>query len=226
MRRRQALGGRLDRYVAAHFLGSYALAAGLLVGLFVVLDAAGNLEDWMEGSDAGPPASLAQVLRYYVLSLPYVVLQIAPFVTLMAAMFTVHKLLRKNEMAPILSAGVSAHRTLLPVYLGAALVALSMVGLREASGRWLSDPRDGLLHQLEERVGDVEYRGVIVRHLDGSRAILERYLPDAPGGPVVEGGWAMSDLVPQLEDYDMMEPNFMANYHRDDREGSVGFRLR
>ena len=43
MRRRQALGGRLDRYVAAHFLGSFALAAGLLVGLFVVLDAAGEL---------------------------------------------------------------------------------------------------------------------------------------------------------------------------------------
>ena len=41
----------------------------------------------------------------------------------------------------------------------------------------------------------------------------------------VEGGWGLSDVVPQLEDYDMREPDFMANFHRDDREGSVGFRL-
>ena len=44
MSRRQALGGRLDRYVSTHFLASYALVAGLLVGLFIVLDAASHLE--------------------------------------------------------------------------------------------------------------------------------------------------------------------------------------
>ena len=43
---------------------------------------------------------------------------------------------------------------------------------------------------------------------------------------MVGGGWRVSDLVPQLENYDMREPGIMANYHRDDREGSVGFRLR
>ena len=187
MRRRQAIGGRLDRYVSAHFLASYATAAGLLLGLFVVLDAAGNLERWMESSPKGPPASLGKVLQYYALSLPYIVLQIAPFVTLMAAMFTVNKLLRKNEIAPILGAGVSAHRTLLPVYLGAILVSLMMVGLREACGRWIAGPRDGVHHLLEERQAEVQYRGVIVRHLDGSWAILERYRPEMTPGPIIEG---------------------------------------
>jgi lipopolysaccharide export system permease protein len=187
MRRRQAFGGRLDRYVGTHFAASYALVAGLLVGLFIVLDAASHLEGWMEESSDGPPATLLQVLKYYSLSLPYIVLQVAPFATLMAAMFTVNKLLRKNEIAPILSAGVSAHRTLLPVYLAALLMATTMIGLREVSGRWIAGSRDSLYHQLEERQEEVEYHGVIVRNLDGSWAILERYLPDAREGPTVFG---------------------------------------
>lgn len=179
MKRRQAFGGRLDRYVTAHFLGSYALAAGLLVGLFIVLDAAGNLEDWMDASQEGEPATLGSVLEFYLLSLPFVLLQVAPFVTLMAAMFTVNKLLKKNEIAPMLSAGISAHRVLLPVYFGALIAFGSMLAVREASGEAIAPRRDRLYHQLEERQEQVEYAGVIVRHLDGSWAMFERYRPGA-----------------------------------------------
>lgn len=190
MRRRRALGGRLDRYVLRHFAGSYALVAGTLVGLFVVLDAAGNLDQWMEESSAGsPPAALPEVARYYLLSVPFILLQIAPFVTLMAAMFTVNKLLRKNELTPILSAGVSAHRTLLCVYLGALLIGAGMLGLREAAGRWIAGPRDAMLYRLEERRDEAVYRGVIVRSLEGSWAVLEVYRPRPGdgGGPEIDG---------------------------------------
>ncbi len=187
MKRSLRLGGRIDRYVTAHFVGSYALAAGLLVGLFIVLDAASNVEGWVDEAGPGPPATLLQVLRYYALNLPYIFLQVGPFVTVMAAMFTVSKLLAKNEVAPVFSAGVGAHRLLMPVYLGAVLMSVSMLGLREACGRWLSGPRDELIHRLKTRRSELEYRGVIVRNLDGSFAVIDRYSPRADGGPLAHG---------------------------------------
>lgn len=90
-RRRLPLFSRLDRYVASHFLWSYASALGLVMGLFVVLDMAQRLDDWFEGGGRN-----GLLLRYHVLTLPFSFLQVAPFVTLIAAMFTVNRLLRKN----------------------------------------------------------------------------------------------------------------------------------
>ncbi|MDA1265507.1 MAG: LptF/LptG family permease [Planctomycetota bacterium] len=189
MKRRFALGGRLDRYVLAHFVSCYVLAACVLVGLFVIVDASGNVEKWMEASDKGPPATLVEIASFYLMSLPYILLQVGPFVTLMASMFTVNKLLKKNELSPILSAGVSAHRMLLPVYLGAVLLGLGMVGLREACGRWVAMPRDALHAKLTQRHTELLHRGVIVRHLDGSWAIFDEFRPLPPdgGGPSVTG---------------------------------------
>ena len=47
-RRRLPLGSRLDRYVLSHFVGSYASALFLMVGLFWILDMASNLDDFLE----------------------------------------------------------------------------------------------------------------------------------------------------------------------------------
>ena len=116
MKRRLPLGSRLDRYVLGHFAWSYAAALGLLVGLFVVLDMATNLDDMLEPWADGRPAPPAILFRYYVLQLPFHYLQVAPFVTLLAGMFTVNRLLRKNEVVPVLSSGIPVHRLMLPVY--------------------------------------------------------------------------------------------------------------
>ena len=48
MRRRLPFLGRMDRYVASHFLTSYATALLLVVGLFFILDMAANLDDYLE----------------------------------------------------------------------------------------------------------------------------------------------------------------------------------
>ena len=147
--RRLPLFGRLDRYVVSHFIGSYGTALFLLLGLFLIMDLTSNLDDYLEGDKEGNKASTLVLVRYYLLKLPFLFLEVAPFITLVAGMFTVNRLLKKNEVTPVLSAGLSVHRLLLPVFLCGLALAAGMFGLRELVVGSMANKRDALLYQLE-----------------------------------------------------------------------------
>lgn len=178
-RRRLPLGSRLDRYVLAHFVGSYASALFLMVGLFWILDMASNLDDFLEESPDGSTPSSLRIASYYLLNLPFLFLQVGPFVTLVAGMFTVTKLLKKNEISPILSAGVSVHRMLVPIFLAGLALAAGMFSLREFSVALIADRRDQLLDQLDRKRDQRSYEDIVVHDLSGSLVFLETYWPDA-----------------------------------------------
>ena len=148
---RLALGSRIDRYVARLFALSYLAAFFLIVGLFLIMDMAANLEDYLAPDDQGntPPSFL--VGKYYLLQLPFLYLQMSPYVTLVAGMFTATKLARNNEIVAVLNMGLSTRRLLLTVYLGAVLLALGMFGLRELATRELGLHRDLLHDRLREQ---------------------------------------------------------------------------
>ena len=56
MRRGLKIGGRLDRYVGRLYIASYATAFLVMIGLFLILDMASNLDDylrtWKNGGSA------------------------------------------------------------------------------------------------------------------------------------------------------------------------------
>ena len=141
--RKLRLFSRLDRYVAAHFVGSYGAAMGLMMGLFLILDLAGNVDDWFEPWSDGSTVSSWVIAKYCLLNLPYQFLQVAPFITLIAGMFTVNRMLKKNEISAILSAGVSVHRMLVPVSLGGVVIAAGMFGRRAMIQRGIAEDGAG-----------------------------------------------------------------------------------
>ena len=178
------LGSRLDRYVGLHFISSYATAMMLMTGLFMVMDMAAHLDDFLEQWDDGSTAPTSYLVRYYVLTLPYLFLQVAPFVTLLAGMFTFNRLLSTNEVTAALAAGLSARRLVLPVLLLGGVLVLGMFLMREAVGRGLSAERDTLKYILEEHTLDVRFQDITVTDVSGSPAQIGAYIP-APldGGP-------------------------------------------
>ncbi len=144
-----ALGGRIDRYVARLFGLSYMAAFFLIVGLFLIIDMATNLDEYLGRDEAGSSSFL--IGRYYALQLPFLYLQMSPYVTLVAGMFTATKLARNNEIVAVLGAGFSARRLFSMVYAGAALLALGMFGLRELATEELGARRDAIHDRLRER---------------------------------------------------------------------------
>jgi len=168
------LGGRLDRYVGALFVGAYATSLLLIVGLSVIIDIATNLT-YFETWDDGTSASLGTILRFYTLSVPFLYLQVAPFVTTAAALFTLSKLLRYNELVAGLGAGISAQRLLVPIYAGALAVALGMFALREGATRSLGEQRDALKDYLDKHRRERIVEDVTLRDLAGNIVVIERY---------------------------------------------------
>lgn len=177
--RRLRLAGRLDRYVGSLFVTSYATAFLLVVGLFLILDMASNLDEYLEPWPDGSRASNLLIAWYYLLDVPFLFLQVAPFVTLVAGLFTVSKLLKLNEVVAMLGAGVSSWRLLAPVFLLGALSGVLMFGLREATSTLVASQRDALRHVLENKSTDLVYSNLWVRDLNGSAVRLEEFRPSA-----------------------------------------------
>jgi len=184
MKRGLKLFGRLDRYVGSLFLSSYATAFLIVVGLFLIMDLAGKLDDYLVPWKDGTRVPTSWIVRYYALSIPFLYLQVAPFVTLVAGLFTVSKLLKHNETIAALAAGVSAHRLLMPVFLGAGLAAAGMFWMRESLVENLGPKLDHLRFVLEEQSTDQVYFGVWVRDKSGSLVRLSEFRPRT-GSPAV-----------------------------------------
>jgi len=151
MNRRTALFGLLDRYVARLFLLSYLTAFFLVVGLFLIIDMATNLDDYLSADAEGHSPAVSLVIGFYALQLPFIYLQVSPYVTLIAGMFTATKLVRYREIVAALNAGFSSRRALFSVYFGAGILCACMFGLRELATESLGEWRDSLHERLKEK---------------------------------------------------------------------------
>jgi lipopolysaccharide export system permease protein len=180
------LGGRLDRYVGSLYLASYATAFLTVVGLFLILDLASNLDRYLDPWPDGSRVPTLIILRYYVLNIPFLFLQVAPFVALIAGLFTVAKLMKNSETVAALAAGVSSHRMLTPVFAGGIASALLMFGLREATSAKIANIRDEYRFVLENKRYDRVYKDLRVRDLSGSVVLLGEFRPSVGTPPVAE----------------------------------------
>jgi len=182
------VGGRLDRYVARLFGLSYLSAFLLVVGLYLVVDMAANLDDYVRASEAGDSPSSILVASYYALQLPFLYLQMSPYVTLVAGMFTAAKMARFNEVVAALNAGVGGQRLLAPIFFGATLLAVGMFVLREWATNELGARRDVLHDRLTERRDVPVHENFWVYDRAGRPVHLMEYRPAVDGSePEIRG---------------------------------------
>src|SRR5262245_65762311 len=97
----------------------------------------------------GYVVSLAPV--YYACSIPFYFLQLAPFVTLIAAGAAASRLNRGGELVPMVAGGRSLQRVAIPFFGGAALVAVAMILVREGTLPRLRDLRDQMGETLRRQ---------------------------------------------------------------------------
>ena len=119
---------RINRYVLFTFLRYLLVVAAAILAIFTVLDFLGHGDEISSASETMEGVS-GQVFYFYLLNLPFLWVQFAPYLTLIAGMMTVLHFARKREWTPMLSAGASSFRVLAPVFAGAILAALFSVFL-------------------------------------------------------------------------------------------------
>ncbi len=120
----------VDRYVLRQFVQFYLICFLSLVGLYIVIDAFGRLDHFVDHSKNGG-SLLATIGKYYGYKSLAFFNQTSGMLALIAAMFTVTWSQRYNEMTALLAAGVPRLRVLRPVILAAIATSLGAAAIRE-----------------------------------------------------------------------------------------------
>lgn len=203
---------KIDGYIAVTFVGPFLLCLVGLVGLFVVIDFFANVDEFAR-------ESIIQTLRwaavYYVLCIPWYLVQIMPVLTVLPAVICLLRLQRTNELCAIRAAGTSARRSAAPILVCSALVMVlaglnqellvpalrEPLGLAERKAREADKPKVGLSHAV-----DKSGRFVLVGSYDEEQPLptlsdveIIQDDPEPGGARVVHAGRA---FAPRRGDWD------------------------
>lgn len=137
---------RLDRYVLKDFLLYCMMGIFLFVGIYVIVDVFEKIDKFVDHH-----ASIAVVTRFYLWSLPVILVQILPLAVLLGSILSLGQLRRFNEITAMQGAGVSPVRIAAPLL----LFALVISGAVYATGELLVPDA----YRAQQRIMKVEIRG-------------------------------------------------------------------
>jgi lipopolysaccharide export system permease protein len=116
-----------DRVLIRSYLKAYAVVLVSLLSLYIVVDLFTNVDEFTN-SRHGLARVLQRIVVYYAYRVTHIFDKLCEAIVMLAAMFTVAWMQRSNELAPLLSAGVSTRRVVRPVLFTAfVMLVLSML---------------------------------------------------------------------------------------------------
>ncbi len=111
----------LDRYLLKGFFKAAFLSLFVFLLIYLIIDVIEHLDDYIDNE-----AELYTVLRYYLYYFPFIIVQVTPVAVLLAAMFSIGLMARRNELLALNSSGVSLYRIARPLLLGGLLISVAM----------------------------------------------------------------------------------------------------
>jgi len=112
----------LDRERFWAFFKAYVICYVSFVGLWIVLDAFSNVDEFMKRA-VGFKQLMSVMGRYYLIRQADFFDKLGSVISMMAAIFTVTWMQRANEQLAMLAAGISTHRMIMPVIFSSILVS-------------------------------------------------------------------------------------------------------
>jgi lipopolysaccharide export system permease protein len=100
----------LDRYVLRNFLEPFLICFAGFIGIWLIFDLSDNITDFVDAK-----VSFKEVAGYYLTQLPYFILLALPVGLLLALLYSLSQMSRRNEIIAMLTAGRSIARLLLPL---------------------------------------------------------------------------------------------------------------
>lgn len=122
----------LNRYITGTFLLSYLICVITVLGFYIVIDLFESIHRFVKYVELHNGSLLSEITHFYFYRSPVILYALTPMICLMAAMFTITKMARSNELVPLKASGISMFRVIRPFVFFAFLVSLFMVFLQEA----------------------------------------------------------------------------------------------
>jgi len=109
----------IDWYLLRRFSATFIFAITSFTLVVIFVDMVGNLAKFI---DKDVPKAI--ILKYYIVSLPYILTWVLPIAILLACLFSIGQMTKYNEITAIKSAGIMVRRILLPIFLSGFFVSL------------------------------------------------------------------------------------------------------
>lgn len=117
---------RYDRYFLGVFFQSALLLVALIATVYVVIDVLLNLDEFQRFENVARDVAL-----YYAFNLPPVLYLLLPIIVATSGLFALARIIRARELIVLQAAGVSPRRALVSLFLGALMLGLCGMALRE-----------------------------------------------------------------------------------------------
>jgi len=162
----------LDRYVAKNFMIGYCIAFCVLIGLRIIIDLFVNLDEFTEHPDLGSLAVIKNILSFYGLHSTLYFRDFAGMITVVAAAFSLGKMVRSNELVAVMASGVSLKRLIAPIL----LLALLLTGLLVVDQELLIPPLSDKLVRGQDAIrGQESYDVWFITDSNGSLICSQRF---------------------------------------------------
>src|SRR5215210_6845571 len=178
----------IDRYVFSSFLRNYLISFMVLIGLYVVLDMVFQFDEFakVQGKNAAAGAGstwivVRHILNYYAYQMFLIFAYLSGVIPVVAAAFTIIRMVRFNEITAILAAGVPLLRVVMPIIVAAMVLNVLLVVDQE-----LLIPRMiPMLIRKHDQVEAVSKAFPIGGMLDGDKRLVVagRYNPPTESTP-------------------------------------------
>ena len=160
----------LDKYVAKNFLIGYAISMFVLVGLRVVIDLFVNVDEFAqlaERYELGMMQVLLSVFSYYGAQVALYFRDFAGIITVVAAVFSLGKMTRNNELIAVMASGISLKRVIMPIVLLSVILTGLLVIDQEV---FIPRLANRLVRSHDDTPGEESYR--LWYMLDGRGSLI------------------------------------------------------
>src|SRR5262249_62201763 len=157
----------LDRERYKAYFKAYAVCFTALVGLYIVIDAFSNFDEFSKRAE-GVVETFAIMVRFYLVHMTQFYDRLCGVIGMMAAIFTVTWMQKNNELLAMLAAGISTHRIIRPVWVSAVVVS----GLAVINQEFIMPPLGEELHKSHD--DDGLRKNIRTRRYDARGILIHR----------------------------------------------------
>jgi lipopolysaccharide export system permease protein len=108
-----------DRYLLAQFARIFLLSVFVFSVIYVTVNVFDELDNFIDHN-----ASLSSIARFYLCTMPFILTMVIPVSLLLATMFSMGIMARRNELTAFISSGISLLRVAAPLLFASVLMSL------------------------------------------------------------------------------------------------------
>ncbi|MEI8107455.1 MAG: LptF/LptG family permease [Verrucomicrobiota bacterium] len=164
----------LDRYILRNFFEPFLICLGAFIAIWLIIDFSDNNNDFIQAH-----ATWGQIGNFYLTQLPATVLLSLPIGLLLALLFSLSSMSRRNEIISMLTAGRSLSRVLLPLFVVGMLTSGLCLWLNWAQAPHAEGIRKNAIKLLKRgrKAGEAEaLMGHVFRNRQDNRTWFVRKL--------------------------------------------------